>query len=109
MPVGQSKILRDSELAKRRPDRTNEFFLRPSATQKKSEPDQAEAAQPKSSASFLEQSNGVSNGVSNGATVKSSTTRYQPPRRVAESLPEKPPAPAVEKKSFVPEFLKVRA
>lgn len=106
VPVGQSKILRDSELAKRRPDRTNEFFLRPSATQKKSEPDQAEAAQPKSSASFLEQSNGVSNGVSNGATVKSSTTRYQPPRRVAESLPEKPPAPAVEKKSFVPEFLK---
>ena len=106
MPVGQSKILRDSELAKRRPDRTNEFFLRPSATQKKSEPDQQEAAQPKSS--FLEHSNGVSNGVSNGATVKSSTTRYQPPRRVAESMPEKPPAPVVEKKSFVPEFLKVR-
>lgn len=26
VPVGQSKILRDSELAKRRPDRTNEFF-----------------------------------------------------------------------------------
>ncbi|CBY22960.1 unnamed protein product [Oikopleura dioica] len=99
VPVGQSKILRDSELAKRRPDRTNEFFLRPSAT-KKSEPEQ-EQAQIKSS--YLGNSNGISNGAS--AVAVKSTTRYQPPRRVAESFPEKP-APVVEKKSFVPEFLK---
>ncbi|CAG5099086.1 Oidioi.mRNA.OKI2018_I69.XSR.g16237.t1.cds [Oikopleura dioica] len=100
VPVGQSRILRDSELAKRRPDRTNEFFLRPSAT-KKNEPEQEP---PSTRSSFSDHSNGISNGTPS-SPVK--PTRYLPPRRAADSYSEKPkPAPVPEKKSFVPAFIK---